>query len=299
MNRDKVPLTRVSIDRLQSIVVSVLQDKLDLTKREAGLIFSEFLNAEQQGKETYGFVRVPWLVGLSGLKNEKPIKRKDVESISYYDCSNSIGYLAIDEVLNIECKTKSAVKTIVLQNLFPTGVIGNYTRRLTDKYLVVITSTTPAMVSFKGKKDAYFGTNPFALGFDSQKGESLYIDFATAPTTLGKKLVSKYYSSNKLGVNINEITQNLDTPLEVKQYLMMLGVQVITELFSGVKTNKGDMLIFLINKKKLGLDHSHTLELLNKIMPQRVPGVRKKKDTSKTVVISKKLLDEITSLGSS
>lgn len=318
---------QVDVSILRQRYVASISKGLSISNADADDIFDQMLHAELSGKKTHGLARIPWLLRRGIKGHEKPKLYKTDKLVSHFDCSKSIGYLAANEIIRY-IKNKNAdndVHIAVGHNIFPTGVIGHYTKQLINDNIVFIFGTTPNLVKFTDEEDRKFGTNPFSAGFSCGRNKHFILDITTARSSFGEILAGKYglmnFDKTKYHTihnytprNINQlfdlegsftgsILQGLSNKSEIRQFSLMLLIQLLTAVIAQNETRVGDLIFITINKSIFGNKDIYK-KILNKIKTENIPGMhsdlifKSNKATSK-ISVSKKLWAEINDLGSS
>jgi|GEM_PF-2163964 len=323
-------LIEVDVSLLKHVCISRLCGGLSVSNIEANEIFDQLFYAELCEKWTHGLVRLPWLLKKETRVHKKPSIQKINKFLTYFDCSDSIGYLAAAEIVSylVEKIACNDFHIAVGKNIFPTGVLGYYIRKLLKGNIVFIFGTTPNLVKLTDGKSKVFGTNPFAAGFSYGRKKVFLVDITTAQGSFGELLAGKYglvnfdktkyrtadnctpnqidqlFDNNDLFTG--SILQSLKNKSEFRQYSFMLLIQFLTTLISQNETKAGD-LIFLTIKRNVFGQNSVLDGMLgnieNQITTDKIPGMHSDRlynlnKKSKKVLIPMKLWKEICALGS-
>jgi LDH2 family malate/lactate/ureidoglycolate dehydrogenase len=150
-------------------------------------LWEHFDDAEQHGKLGHGHSRIPWLEELDGYDPEAtPLLVQDDAGFQRWHGNGGLGYLTLAAVVahQIERPPENA-RVVVCEQTFPTGMLGQYVRRLAKAELVgVLTATSPPRLGPPGGPKLA-GTNPIAIGIPSSDGEPLVVDVSMGAVTWG------------------------------------------------------------------------------------------------------------------
>lgn len=154
-----------------------------LSKNEAEIVVSEYVEADKVGQHSHGISALPNL--LHRLKERKgPVKiLKNYGPIAYLDGQKELGQLATEKaVVLLIAKTKRyGIGFVGLRNILPFMRPGTYVRKLADKNLFsigMIDGGRP-MVTHPDSPVPVIGTNPIAFGVPTSRGP-LVVDMATS-----------------------------------------------------------------------------------------------------------------------
>ena len=162
---------KITINEATELSVSFLKS-LGLLEKESTLITQNIIDAELAGKETHGFIRLPFIKKkeIEGKLNKDEL-RLDVVSESsvslHINGHNKLGYDVIYKSLDLAFeKIKiSKIVSVGLKDLGITGYIGGYARKAVEKNLIFIgfNNSPCGLVPYGAKKDLW-GTNPLTIG---------------------------------------------------------------------------------------------------------------------------------------
>lgn len=320
-NKNKL---RVSSDALKKLASSSIAKRLHLARRDANEIVKQLHEAELMGKLTHGYIRVPWLVEkLKNFRHQQPIVLKTNTLKTDYDCSNSIGYLALKSICNEQALSAYAMHTIIVKNIFPTNLLGQYIKPLLKRYVVLGFGTTPRLAKTNLNKKNILGTNPLIIGIESSSSNKIICDLSTTPITFGDILLAKegignipdgklLSESGQTVSHANEtfnegrftggINIDLQDRLGAKLFALQLTIDLVTSFFASETKDTNSLVLVLFNKEKFG--DSALLESIFEdrrrlINPLRFPGSKHgPRKNEKEISISKKLYKEISLLNS-
>jgi LDH2 family malate/lactate/ureidoglycolate dehydrogenase len=158
---------------------------------DAELLFEHFDDAERRGKTGHGFSRLSWLERLEGFDpRARPVLAEATEGYRRYAAAGTIGYLALRKVVDAEIdEPPSHARLVVVENCFPTGMLGHYVRLLADAGLVaLLTTTSPARLGSPGGGPPLASTSPLALAIPSSDGRPIVADVSMGAVTYGDVL---------------------------------------------------------------------------------------------------------------
>ena len=155
--------------------------------RDAGTLWEHFDDAEQRGKTSHGYARIEWLESLQGFDpRAMPVDVVTDEGYWRRDAAGTIGYIAVRATL-IRClqDPPEHARLVVIENCFPTGMLGHYARlAAADGFVSVLTATSPPRLGPPGGPKVA-GTNPLAIGIPSSDGRSVVADVSMGAVTWG------------------------------------------------------------------------------------------------------------------
>lgn len=279
---------------LREVSAAAIAHGIQVSHEQAETIVDQLEYGELAGKQTHGFVRVPWLASQALSGHEPLTFEKTNNPITYVDCSQSVGYLAASEITSYikgQLQTQPT-QTVIAKNIFPTNTLGYHVRELTadDTAISLLFGTTPNLVTGPGMDSKTLGTNPLAIGFSHQGIETI-ADITTASASLGELLVAKYWggfngsnfrtsthtrpqSASDLyedGRFTGSITPQLENHAEQRLYALNMMLQMVTGLVANTSTpnNRGNLVVTGINKALFDV-----ADILPAIDPGLLPGFR-------------------------
>jgi LDH2 family malate/lactate/ureidoglycolate dehydrogenase len=155
---------------------------------EARRLVDHFAAAEEQGKLGHGFSRVPWLETLDVNPAARPERVEAGPAFERWHGRGALGYLVLDEVVRAQLeRPPEHARVVVCEETFPTGMLGDWVRRLAaDGLVAVLTATSPARLAPPGGGPPLAGTNPLALGIPSSDGKPVVVDVSMGAVTWGE-----------------------------------------------------------------------------------------------------------------
>jgi (2R)-3-sulfolactate dehydrogenase (NADP+) len=161
---------------------------LGFSEADAQALADHFLDAEARGKRGHGLSRVDWLGTLPDL-DARARPRRLVREPGYerWDGNGAVGYLTLAAIVEAQLASPPAeARLVVAQRCFPTGMLGDWTRRLADGgLLAVLTATSPPRLGPPGGGPKLAGTNPLAIAIPSSDGRPLVADVSMGAVTYG------------------------------------------------------------------------------------------------------------------
>jgi LDH2 family malate/lactate/ureidoglycolate dehydrogenase len=257
-------------------------------------ILAQLLDAELRGKSTHGLVRIPWLKErLGATQHQSPLKHEITPWFSRFECAKSIGYVAAREGSRElqRILQKNPFGLVVCAGAFPSGVVGDYLRPLTESgYVALGFATSPPLVSFAPGEKPQLGTNPIALAIPSQKEKPAFVaDISPAPATFGQ-LLSMLFSGDgdlsELSVTTSDgrapsevgelfddrirltgqIVQQLETTTQRRQYALTMAIELLTTLFAGENPRGALVLVTFDANRVPGLHPQAAVDLMERLV---------------------------------
>ena len=128
---------------------------------------------------------------MAGDARDRPRRRsrETVEaegSFERWHGRGALGYLVLDAVVRTQlADPPERTRIVVCEQTFPTGMLGDWVRRLAEGGLVaVLTATSPPRLGPPGGPKLA-GTNPLAIGIPSSDGEPVVVDVSMGAVTWG------------------------------------------------------------------------------------------------------------------
>ena len=157
----------------------------------AAVLHAHFSDAEQRGKLGHGYSRVGFLETLEGLDPQaRPELVESRPGFERWHGRGAVGYLTLAAATAAQVLSPpDPARLVVLEQCFPTGMLGHYARGLADAGLVaVLTATSPRRLPHPDGGPALTSTAPLAIGIPSPGGAPVVVDVSMARATWGDVL---------------------------------------------------------------------------------------------------------------
>lgn len=163
---------------------------LGLSEADAGALAAHFADAEERGKATHGFARIPWLEARGVDPDARPVRLGTTGGIERWDGAGALGYLALAAICDWIVETRpTEPRLVVAERCFPTGVLGYWTRLLARAgYVAALTATSPRRLPHPDGGGPLTGTNPLAIAVPSGEGDPVVVDVSMGAVTHGDVL---------------------------------------------------------------------------------------------------------------
>jgi len=165
---------------------------------DAEILADSLVCADLSGASTHGLSRLAIYIkriqkNLINAAATLTIDRERPATLSV-NANNGLGQVAAIRTLDLlipKAKT-SGVATATIRNSQHFGALSYYCNKAADRDMILIATTNcePAM-SPEGGREAFFGTNPIAASFPTNKGFHLKIDLATSITARGNIIAAQ------------------------------------------------------------------------------------------------------------
>lgn len=183
---------RAAIDALQDFMTGALT-KIGVPEADAALVADNLATAEKWGVYSHGVGRFPvyYARTKSGAVNPAPrisIVRR-YPCVAAVDGDNGFGAIATMAALREACEIadRFGIGFAAVRNSNHLGAAGYYCQYAANHgYICMISSVGPANMPPFGAAEAYFSTNPFAVGFPVPDKPSVVVDMATSIAAKGK-----------------------------------------------------------------------------------------------------------------
>jgi LDH2 family malate/lactate/ureidoglycolate dehydrogenase len=157
------------------------------------VLVAHFADAERRGKVGHGFAGVEWLETLDLDPTARPVLLESEEGFESWDGHGALGYLVLEEIVRATLDDPpERARVVVARRCFPTGVLGNWARRLAGGGLVaVLTATSPRRLPHPDGGPPLTGTNPLAIAIPSSDGAPVVADVSMSAVTQGDVLAGR------------------------------------------------------------------------------------------------------------
>ncbi len=164
---------------------------LGFSDDDAQALADHFLDAERRGKQGHGLARIEWLETQQFDPEAQPRRVVAEPEFERWE-SDGLGYLALHAIVRSQLASPPRRARLVVARCFPTGMLGNWVRRLADGGLVaVLTATSPPRLGHPEGGPKLAGTNPLAIGIPSSDGNALVADVSPAKATWGDVIAGR------------------------------------------------------------------------------------------------------------
>jgi LDH2 family malate/lactate/ureidoglycolate dehydrogenase len=223
-----------------------------MPEQEAFVNADNLVDADLKGHPSHGVSRMPIhlkRIRVGAVRTSYELKLvSDGPSVALYDACNSMGpYAALKAMEHaIEKAKKTGVSFVTVKNSNHYGTAGYYVEPAIKQGLIGFSTTNASSrMAPWGSKDAYFGTNPFAVGIPADKQLPIIADMATSLVARGKIVIA---AQNKekipLGWGMNKEGELTTDPAEAlvgsvapmgtyKGSAIALLISVLTGMLSG------------------------------------------------------------------
>jgi LDH2 family malate/lactate/ureidoglycolate dehydrogenase len=157
---------------------------------DAQRLVAHFAEAEARGKPSHGFSRVEWLETLELDPTARPERVESEPGFERWHGRGAVGYLVLDAAVRAQlADPPPAARVVVVENAFPTGMLGAWVRRLAEGGLVAaLTATSPARLAHPDGGPKLIGTTPLAIAIPSSGGDPIVSDVSMGRVTHGDVL---------------------------------------------------------------------------------------------------------------
>ncbi|HTR81086.1 MAG TPA: Ldh family oxidoreductase [Bacteroidota bacterium] len=177
---------------LKSFALSVSK-KYGLNEDDAEIFVDNLIDANLTGVDTHGLTRLSiYLKRIKlGLINPHPVMRFEQKFpvAAVLDADNGLGQIAGDKAIHkaIEMAETYGLGAVGVRKSQHFGALGYYCGKAVKREVICLafTNAEPALPPW-GSYEAYFGTNPMAMGVPSKDGSPIIIDLSTSIVARGK-----------------------------------------------------------------------------------------------------------------
>lgn len=179
---------KIKISEIKKLLVDILVLK-KVSKSDAVILASEYLEGELQGKQTHGLMAFPSLVkGLPLKKKTVVIKKKTLSYIfvnANYNFGTIIGHKFAQQ--GIEMAKKQGVAVVFIQNMLSWLRPASIAQYISSQGMVgfVVNNGGESMVAPPGGFEPQIGTNPIGIGIPTNSND-IVVDMATSKKAWGE-----------------------------------------------------------------------------------------------------------------
>lgn len=241
----------VNDKELRSLVVERLTEA-GLNKPHAEIVAEILVHADLRGVRSHGVMRTQHYVTRlhAGSLNRNPdFTLKEVRSgAALLNADAGMGHAACCEAMDkaIEMAKDTGIAMVGVENGSHCGALSYFVLRAVAKDMIgmAVTHTDKCVAPFGGAK-AFFGTNPIAFGFPTNKHDPVVLDMATSNTAFGNILHAKEQGNSipdDWGIDSNGTPTTDPNQVEAmtpfggyKGYGLALVIDVLTGVLMGAK----------------------------------------------------------------
>jgi LDH2 family malate/lactate/ureidoglycolate dehydrogenase len=179
-------------EKLKLFAVS-LSKKYGLNETDAEIFADNLIDANLTGVDTHGLTRLSiYLKRIKlGLINPRPAMNFEQKFpiAAVLDADNGLGQIAGEKAISkaIDVAQTYGLSAVAVRNSQHFGALGYYCRKAARKEIICLafTNAEPALPPW-GSYQAYFGTNPIAMGVPVKNKTPIIIDLSTSIVARGK-----------------------------------------------------------------------------------------------------------------
>ncbi|KMY54513.1 lactate dehydrogenase [Bacillus sp. FJAT-27231] len=170
---------------------SVLKS-VGITEADASIVAESLVQANLEGVDSHGISRLPiYMKRLMDKRiNAAPaIQLERGGSVLTVDGDNGLGHVVSYHALTkgMEIAKQSGIAAIAIKNSNHFGAASYFCQLACEQNMICIGFTnSPSGIAPWGGKEAFFGTNPIALGFPTGNDTPVIIDLSTSVVARGK-----------------------------------------------------------------------------------------------------------------
>ena len=181
-----------SSEKLKSFSVEVSM-KYGLSKDDAEIFVNNLIEANLTGVDTHGLTRLSiYLKRIKlGLINPHPLMtfEQKFPIAAVLNADNGLGQIAGEKAINkaIEMAKTFGIGSVAVKNSQHFGALGYYCKKAAESESICLafTNAEPALPAW-GSYEAFFGTNPIAMGVPVKDDMPIIIDLSTSIVARGK-----------------------------------------------------------------------------------------------------------------
>ncbi len=180
------------------LLVARIASAVRVPSEDAGILADSLVAADVSGTSTHGVSRLAIYVERIRKGRIDPaatlaIDRERLAALAV-NANNGLGQVQAIRTLDklIPMANKCGVATATIRNSQHFGTLSYYCNRAADQDMILIaTSNCEPAMSPQGGCEAFFGTNPIAASFPTNKGFHLKVDLATSVMARGNIIAAQ------------------------------------------------------------------------------------------------------------
>lgn len=167
-------------------------ERIGMTKEDSKTVAESLIQANLEGIDSHGISRLPIYIKrfMDERINVTPaIQVKTSGSVLIVDGDNGIGHVVSYHALikGMEVAKQSGIAAIAIKNSNHFGAASYFCQLACEQNIICMGFTnSPSGIAPWGGKEAFFGTNPIALGFPTGTNTPVIIDLSTSVVARGK-----------------------------------------------------------------------------------------------------------------
>jgi LDH2 family malate/lactate/ureidoglycolate dehydrogenase len=154
------------------------------------VLVAHFTDADRRGKHGHGLSRIGWLETQEIDPAARPRRLVSEDGFERWNGNGALGYLVLDEVVRETLRQPPVhARVVVVEQCFPTGMLGYWVRALAGAGLAAaLTTTSPRRLPHPDGGPPLTGTNPLAIAIPSSDGRPVVADVSMGAVTHGDVL---------------------------------------------------------------------------------------------------------------
>jgi len=181
-----------SYEKLKAFAAAVAK-KYGLSDSDANIFAGNLIDANLTGVDTHGLTRLAIYLKRMKLGLINPQAKMTFEQkfpiAAVLDADNGLGQIAGEKAINkaIEMAKTYGLGAVGVKNSQHFGTLGYYCGKAAEDEVICLafTNAEPALPPY-GSYEAYFGTNPIAMGVPVKNDMPIIIDLSTSIVARGK-----------------------------------------------------------------------------------------------------------------
>jgi len=243
----------INPDTLFDFCISLVK-RHDVPETEAAILVESLVDANLKGVDTHGVTRLPIYLervdeGLIDPSAEMSFE-KSSSAAGILDANNGFGQVAGHRGMEkaLELAKEHGVGAVGIRNSQHFGAAGYYSEMAAKEDFIglTLTNSEPAMPPWGGY-DAFFGTNPIALGVPVGTGDPILIDLSTSIVARGEIIaaakqgdsIPEHWAVDSEGDATTDPEEALDGAVLTMAGPKGSALALIVDVLSGVLTGAG------------------------------------------------------------
>lgn len=173
-----------------------------LNEAHADIVTDVLVHADLRGVRSHGIIRTEHYVKRLGMgslnKNPTFSFSKIRPAAGLLNADDGMGHPACLEAMSKACElaSETGIAMVGVENGSHCGALSYFVLEAIKKGMIgmAVTHTDKCVAPFGGAR-SFFGTNPIAFGFPTEKHDPVILDFATSNTAFGKLLHAREKNS--------------------------------------------------------------------------------------------------------
>lgn len=188
---------RVQFAEVKETLLKIILDKSKLSKEDAEILASDYLEGELQGKKTHGIAAFPAVIGILPQAHANYKILKETDSFLFVDAQGGLGAIIgrkVADILIDKARKQGVAYGVIaeMKSWLRPATLAQYIAE-NDMTAWLVNTGGPPMVAPPGGKEPVVGTNPIGIGIPTSDNP-VVVDMATSTRAWGEVRLAKRFN---------------------------------------------------------------------------------------------------------